>query len=166
MPQWGTSNEYHNICFQGEMRKYIWFLVKKSALSGVMLPELEISSHRTADSTFCIQISTVSILKLEQKNNDRIITKIIKIVSLCKISDFAKGDNLITPLCKLVTSHKGFLLLFFLEMNTLLFPFYTPVWKTGRIMWWRGMPSVRKLFRFRLTPPTVYIQSSWNLVYS
>ena len=27
-------------------------------------------------------------------------------------------------------------------------------------------PSVRKLFRFRLTPPTVYIRSSWNLVYS
>ena len=27
-------------------------------------------------------------------------------------------------------------------------------------------PSVRKLFCFRLTPPTVYIWSSWNLVYS
>ena len=27
-------------------------------------------------------------------------------------------------------------------------------------------PSVRKLFLFRLTPPTVYIRSSWNLVYS
>ena len=26
--------------------------------------------------------------------------------------------------------------------------------------------SIRKLFRFRLTPPTVYIRSSWNLVYS
>ena len=30
----------------------------------------------------------------------------------------------------------------------------------------RGMESVRKLFRFRLTPPTVYIRSSSNLVYS
>ena len=27
-------------------------------------------------------------------------------------------------------------------------------------------PSIRKLFRFWLTPPTVYIRSSWNLVYS
>ena len=33
---------------------------------------------------------------------------------------------------------------------------------------WRSSvhPSVCKLFRFRLTPPTVYIRSSWNLVYS
>ena len=27
-------------------------------------------------------------------------------------------------------------------------------------------PSICKLFCFRLTPPTVYIRSSWNLVYS
>ena len=39
------------------------------------------------------------------------------------------------------------------------------LWKTGRIML-RGMASVRKLFCFRLTAPTVYIRSSWNLVYS
>ena len=43
--------------------------------------------------------------------------------------------------------------------------FYTPVWKTGRILLW-GMASVHKHFLFRLTPPTVYIRSSWNLVYS
>ena len=48
------------------------------------------------------------------------------------------------------------------ESNTFLL---YPVWKTERIML-RGMASVGKLFRFRLTPPTVYIQSSWNLVYS
>ena len=30
----------------------------------------------------------------------------------------------------------------------------------------QGMESVCKLFHFRLTPPTVYIRSSWNLVYS
>ena len=49
--------------------------------------------------------------------------------------------------------------------NKKSFHFHTPVWKTGRIML-RGMASVRKLFRFRLTPPTVYIRSNWNLVYS
>ena len=27
-------------------------------------------------------------------------------------------------------------------------------------------PSVCKLFRFRVTPPTVYVRLSWNLVYS
>ena len=45
------------------------------------------------------------------------------------------------------------------------YSFYTPVWKTGHIML-QGMASARKLFRFRLTSPTVYIRSSWNLVYS
>ena len=43
--------------------------------------------------------------------------------------------------------------------------FYMPVSKTGRIML-RCMPFFCKLFRFRLTPPKVYIRSSWNLVYS
>ena len=47
--------------------------------------------------------------------------------------------------------------------------FYRTVWKTGRIML-RGTAfsygSVRKLYLFRLTSPTVYIRSGWNLVYS
>ena len=47
--------------------------------------------------------------------------------------------------------------------------YYTPVWKTRHIML-RGLASVclsvHKLSSFQLTPPTVYIQSSWNLVYS
>ena len=34
------------------------------------------------------------------------------------------------------------------------------------VMGYGVRPSVRKLFRFWLTPPTVYIWSSWNLVYS
>ena len=35
-PRWGASNEYHNICFHGEI-KYQYFLVeKKKALSRAM----------------------------------------------------------------------------------------------------------------------------------
>ena len=44
--------------------------------------------------------------------------------------------------------------------------------KNGRIMLYPSAsvrlsvrPSVCKLFRFPVTPPTVYVQLSWNLVY-
>ena len=43
--------------------------------------------------------------------------------------------------------------------------------KNGRIMLYPSAsvrplrPSVCKLFRFRVTPPTVYVRLSWNLVY-
>ena len=52
--------------------------------------------------------------------------------------------------------------------SPILRSFYTPVWKNGRIMLYPPAsvrPSVCKLFRFRVTPPTVYVRLSWNLVY-
>ena len=37
MPHWGTSNEYHNICFHEEIGKIsIFFHLKKSAFSGAV----------------------------------------------------------------------------------------------------------------------------------
>ena len=34
VPWQGTSNEYHNICFLGEVKRYPHFWLKKSDLSG------------------------------------------------------------------------------------------------------------------------------------
>ena len=33
----GTFNEYHNICFCGEIRKYQYFSVDKSAIAGALI---------------------------------------------------------------------------------------------------------------------------------
>ena len=46
------------------------------------------------------------------------------------------------------------------------FIFIRPFEKRDLLCYGVWRPSVRKLFRFRLTPPTVYIRSSWNLVYN
>ena len=50
--------------------------------------------------------------------------------------------------------------------DTVLAVFYTPVWKTVVLCYTPRHPSVCKLFRFHVTPPTVYVRLSWNLVYS
>ena len=55
--------------------------------------------------------------------------------------------------------HVSMFLLFFLHAHL----------KNGRFMlypWASVRPSVCKLFRFRVTPPKVYVRLSWNLVYS
>ena len=54
------------------------------------------------------------------------------------------------------------------------FYFYTPVWRTVVLCYTPRrpsvcpsvFPSVCKRFRVRVTPPTVYVRLSWNLVYS
>ena len=44
MPCWGTSSEYHIICFHGEIRKISVLLAEKSTLSAAMSGQLKFST--------------------------------------------------------------------------------------------------------------------------